>query len=116
MTNLNFSGRGQRCQFPPGRSSHSVLDCSGRWFASALFATFGVMLANQPSAAEPDDKELLFYRLLTYGSESQFNPVSSFINNSLDALQIPESFDDDHFASRAETVWHHLTDPVSAIN
>lgn len=67
-------------------------------------------------AAGSPDRTPLFYKPLTYGSESQFNPISSFINYGLDPLQIPESFDDNHFGSRAETVWRNLTDPVGAID
>jgi hypothetical protein len=68
--------------------------------------------------ARADEKtglEHFFYRPFDYGSESQFNPVSSFINYGLDPLQIPESFELDHFGRRSEEVWRNLTDPVSAI-
>jgi hypothetical protein len=66
-------------------------------------------------ADEPPGEPLLFYRPVDYGSESQFNPITSFINYALDPLQVPRSFDQNHFGSRAERVWRNLTDPASAI-
>lgn len=89
-----------------------------RLFSRAGSFFFGVMLLIRviaTSAQEPATVAPLFYKPLTYGSDSQFNPISSFINYSLDPLQVPASFEDDHFGSRAETVWKNLTDPASAI-
>lgn len=75
------------------------------------------LMASWTGAArgEPGGAQSFFYQPFEYGSESQFNPLSSFINYALDPLQIPASFDDHHFSSRAETVWKNLTDPASAI-
>jgi hypothetical protein len=78
-----------------------------------LLGSFSILGA----LAQPVDTEApLFYRPLTYGSESQFNPISSFINYSLDPLQVPASFDDHHFSSRSERVWKDLVDPGGAIH
>ncbi|MHC1764238.1 MAG: hypothetical protein AB9869_08025 [Verrucomicrobiia bacterium] len=69
------------------------------------------------SAADVQNhSQMLFYKPLTYGSDSQFNPITSFIDYGLDPLQIPKSFDDNHFSSRAETVWKDLTDPAKSID
>ena len=94
-------------------------DCCGkgwtRWIVCA--AGMGCLLVSWcPQAAEIAQEDLLFYKPLEYGSESEFNPLSSFARYSLDSLQLPESFDDDHFASHVHTVWRDLTNPVSAID
>lgn len=67
-------------------------------------------------AGEGPADELLFYKPLAFGSESQFNPVSSFINYGFDPVQVRRSFDSDHFGSHAEAVGKDLLDPVSAIS
>jgi hypothetical protein len=85
------------------------------WSILAILVAFGGR-SPRARAADAEPEPPLFYKPLTYGSESQFNPISSFINYAIDPIQIPESFDDNHFASRAETVGKDLTDPFSAIN
>jgi hypothetical protein len=83
-------------------------------FAAALSLLLcGPVASGQ--AGEQSSMPLYFYRPADYGSDSQFNPITSFINYGLDPLQVPESFDLNHFGTRAETVWRNLTDPVSAI-
>src|SRR5947208_2493829 len=93
--------------------------CAYWWCASFPFlaATWVSVWLGSVALAEPiQEEDLLFYKPLEYGSESQFNPVSSFARYSLDSLQISESFDDDHFASHTRTVWKDLTGPLGAIN
>lgn len=63
-----------------------------------------------------DAKAFFFYKPSNYGSESQFNPVTSFINYGWNALQIPESFDDDQFGGQAAELWGNLRDPAGSIN
>jgi len=57
----------------------------------------------------------LFYKGQSYGSESQFNPIHSFLNYTLDTLQVPKSFDDDNLNKRWEDVRWNLSHPRAAI-
>jgi hypothetical protein len=91
----------------------------------AAMAWLALLLAVAPALAPPcvsaEDAVApargapLFYRGQPYGSEAHFNPLTSFINYALDPLQVPESFDDDHFGSRLDEVLGNLIDPVDAI-
>lgn len=57
----------------------------------------------------------LFYKGQNYGSESQFNPIYSFINYTFDTLQVPRSFDDENLAARWREVQWNLGHPRKAI-
>ena len=59
--------------------------------------------------------EQFFYHKRDFGSDAYFNPVYSFINYSLDTLQIPRSFDDKNLDDRWSTVYENLTNPGEAI-
>jgi len=72
-----------------------------------VFSSLGVALYAQA--------QHLFYRGQTYGSESQFNPVYSFLNYTLDTLQVPKSFDDEHLSKRWKEVQWNLSHPRTAI-
>ena len=67
-------------------------------------------------ACSADNAAPLFYHRLPYGSESQFNPISSFINYAYDPLQVPESFDDEDLDQRFQEVFRNLTHPRRAID
>ncbi|MDR0499583.1 MAG: hypothetical protein LBH03_07645 [Holophagales bacterium] len=57
----------------------------------------------------------LFYKGQPYGSESQFNPIYSFLNYTLDTLQVPKSFDDENLSKRWKEVQWNLSHPRTAI-
>jgi len=57
----------------------------------------------------PPGKRSYFYLGLDYGSESSFNPATSFVNYSLDTLQIRESFDDHDLRHRFQVLMHDLS-------
>jgi hypothetical protein len=86
-----------------------------------LFVLFFFFVHTAPSGGETEidtseGSRIFFYQDLEYGSESQFNPVSSFLNYSLDTLQVPKSFDQENFTDHFDETWRNLRDPVSAIN
>jgi hypothetical protein len=64
----------------------------------------------------PESGDFHFYRKVDYGSESQFNPVSSFINYSLDSLQAPDSFGYGDFDGQFDETLGNLLDPFDAID
>jgi len=85
-----------------------------------LFVTIVSLLVQPQSsksseAAEKRDKPL-FYHDLEYGSESQFNPLSNFINYGLDTLQVRQSFDDSQFGDQLRRTVDDLINPIRAIN
>lgn len=57
-----------------------------------------------------------FYHDLDFGSEAEFNPLSSFVNYSLDTLQLSDNFDFHDLEHRFRLVMKHLGDPQSAID
>lgn len=65
--------------------------------------------------ASPSPQPYLFYKPKDYGSESQFNPLASFITWSYDTLQVPESFNDFNMSKHWETVRFDLQHPNNAI-
>src|SRR5512141_1718028 len=74
---------------------------------------------NPPTQPIPETKapprSYLFYKDLDYGSESQFNPLTSFITWSYDTLQVPESFNDFAMSKHWERVRFDLEHPNNAI-
>jgi hypothetical protein len=56
-----------------------------------------------------------FYRDSPVGSDSQFNPLTSFVNYGFDALQVRRSFDEEDFQARWGQVWRNLWNPLGAI-
>ena len=71
--------------------------------------------ASQPPPSEPSRKTYFFYKGQDYGSESQFNPLTSFITWSYDTLQVPESFNDFDLAEHWQTVRWDLQHPNNAV-
>jgi hypothetical protein len=65
-------------------------------------------------AAQP--LKYYFYRDLPYGTDSQFNPIQSFTNYSLDSLQVAESFRGDDYESQIDDTVHRLINPVDSID
>ncbi len=65
--------------------------------------------------AKPEAPRFLFYKGQGYGSESQFNPLTSFITWSYDTLQVPDSFNDFDMSKRWATVRFDLQHPNNAI-
>ena len=61
-----------------------------RWF---IFCA--LLLTPVSGSAEPEaqlQQKALFYHGQTYGSEASFNPASSFVNWTVDTLQVPKNF------------------------
>ncbi len=72
--------------------------------------------AEAPAPALPGSpKPYLFYKGQDYGSEAQFNPLTSFITWSYDTLQVPDSFNDFDMSKHWTTVRFDLQHPNNAI-
>ena len=69
----------------------------------------------QPPPSLTATQPYLFYKGQDYGSESQFNPLTSFLNWSYDTLQVPDSFNDFDMSKHWETVRFDLQHPNNAI-
>lgn len=82
----------------------------------ASILTFLALMAF-PCAGQTAEKppRAFFYQGLDYGSESQFNPLSSMINWTYDTLQISASFNDNQLQDRWNTVREDLTHPGQAV-
>ncbi|MDR2697856.1 MAG: hypothetical protein LBB40_05210 [Holophagales bacterium] len=74
-----------------------------------------LMIFSSLSVALCAQTQHLFYKCQSYGSESQFNPIYSFLNYTLDTLQIPKSFDDENLSNRWKEVRWNLGHPHAAI-
>jgi hypothetical protein len=81
----------------------------------ALLLCYPGAAAGDPADGKSSGEEYYFYRDVDYGSESSFNPVTSFVNTALDTLQILESFDDDDLDERFTEIWNNLRHPLEAI-
>jgi hypothetical protein len=82
---------------------------------------FFAALLGQPQPGRSEETAVqggkpLFYHGLEYGSESQFNPLSNFINYGLDTLQVRQSFDDRHFGDQLRRTTDDLVNPFRAID
>jgi len=71
--------------------------------------------ADPPPEQDAAGLQALFYEPLPYGSESRFNPVSSFLTYSIDTLQVPASFGTDGFRDGLAEVGRNLGSPWEAI-
>jgi hypothetical protein len=83
----------------------------------AVLSAALALLAAPPCAAQGDGTAPrgLFYHGYEYGSESEFNPITSFLNYAFDSLQIPQSFDDRDLDDRFYRTWRSLRDPLRTI-
>ena len=53
----------------------------------------------------------IFYQPRTVGSESLFNPASSFFSYTLDSMQVKQSFGTHDYADNLSLVWDHMRHP-----
>ncbi|MGH7898135.1 MAG: hypothetical protein ACREQQ_09290 [Candidatus Binatia bacterium] len=83
-------------------------------FIRAISAAVAVAVS-LGAAVDATGADALFWRERSHGSDSQFTPLTSFINYAGDPLQVPASFDDDDFGSRLDEVLGNLIDPRDAI-
>jgi hypothetical protein len=74
------------------------------------------LASSAAGAAEDRTSPPFFYRGYDYGSESQFNPITSFITYSFDTLQVPKSFGIDNWGSQRDAVQTDLAHPGRAID
>ncbi len=79
-------------------------------FALGLFLFASILGTTTEAMAER-----YFYYDRDFGSDAYFNPVSSFVNYSVDTLQIPASFDDKELDDRWNEVRENLINPGAAI-
>jgi hypothetical protein len=88
--------------------------------ATALLAVFtaSAVAATEeaPPSPPPSNPQPYFYHNLDYGSESQFNPISNFINYGLDTLQVKKDFDGSRFGTQFRKTVDNLSDPVYSID
>ncbi len=80
----------------------------------ALLTSMAATLAG--FAQSPPPQGPFFYRDLDYGSESQFNPLSSMFTWTYDTLQVPASFSDYDLSGRWIRVRENLGHPQRAID
>jgi hypothetical protein len=86
--------------------------------AGAAVVSVALALLAAPWCAAAGDRTVsgaLFYHALDYGSEAQFNPVTSFLNYAFDSLQVPATFDSRNLDERFYRTWQSLRDPLGAI-
>ena len=84
--------------------------------ALSLLAGLGLISRSHAEESAASVPPPLFYRAKDYGSESQFNPMTSFVNYSLDTLQVPASFGDEDLGSGIDATWAALRHPVRSID
>lgn len=60
--------------------------------------------------------EILLYQDRDYGSDSQFNPITFYFNNTFDTIQNPYLFSQKDFLRKHETVYKRIRSPISTIN
>jgi len=82
----------------------------------ALLVGLGLFSRSHAEESAASMAPPLFYRAQDFGSEAQFNPITSFINYGLDTLQVPASFGDDHLGSEIGATWAVLRHPIKSIN
>jgi hypothetical protein len=57
----------------------------------------------------------LIYEPKSFGSESQFNPISLYFNDAFDTIQNPNYFSQKDYLKKHETVWREIKDPFVGI-
>jgi hypothetical protein len=91
---------------------------AARFWLPALLGLFPWLFS--PSglcrASETPGSGYYFYRDVPYGSDSQFNPIQSFTNYSLDSLQVSESFRGGGLENQFDDTFENLTNPIDAIS
>lgn len=93
-----------------------VVLLAGIWISTKLLATAFISITlfswNAPASQA---EELLFYQRSYVGSEQLFNPLNSFLQYSLDSVQIRKSFGTGNYNDHLDEVLGHLGNPRGAI-
>jgi hypothetical protein len=85
-----------------------------RHHLSSLGAFFLLAMASSYDLFASDSN--YFYQPADFGSESLFNPISSFVNYTLDSAQVKESFGTSNYRRNLGEAWNNLLHPGDRIN
>ena len=68
------------------------------------------------ASVQKSKNQAVFFQPIGFGSERLFNPLSAFLDYTLDPIQVTESFTTDNFSEHLGEVEENLHHPKSAIN